>query len=545
MADAPTPWVVASGNWLPCEDTLSAGDTRYGGGGLIFGANSGCKRSIIGLAELGFQSALWPLPFDLHGQGTIVWQADDSHVYGTSDSHGGGLLYYGQVALSDGGELVVIGNRAAMVAAALGSSGQPQIDPRELLWPLSRMGAPLGAETSYVGVSLLPQAGRLQVSKSVIHVDGTPPIIGQRHETEVLAADLLRRPLALDAYPDHPVEVMISGGKDIRLVLAALRGAGRLHRISRAVIWAPEGDPDLIVGRQLSEHLGFPLEVLASPVEVGPWQEGFLRHAFLGEGMVHAWDRKGAASVRDVITLNGYFGELYKSHVKRSFVFGPMAWRYFYGRRAWFDRHGLLTPLAREHLRTRFARWLVARESESHPWDLLNDRWHREARMQRWVGHILQAEACATPWLQLLPSAQLLERYVGGPLRERTQHRLHFDLLRRLAPDLLELPLAEDRWARQLDRAWSAPAAQPRVGGSPCAQAAAWTAHGREMAAWLRDGRRDGMMEWVDAAALEVLLKRCLATVPSRLDLVGLMGLLGVRAAFSEPVPRPMRLVAG
>jgi len=165
--------------------------------------------------------------------------------------------------------------------------------------------------------------------------------------------------------------------------------------------------------------------------------------------------------------------------------------------------------------------------------------------MQRWVGHILQAEACATPWLQLLPSAQLLERYVGGPLRERTQHRLHFDLLRRLAPDLLELPLAEDRWARQLDRAWSAPAAQPRVGGSPCAQAAAWTAHGREMAAWLRDGRRDGMMEWVDAAALEVLLKRCLATVPSRLDLVGLMGLLGVRAAFSEPVPRPMRLVAG
>ena len=526
-------WLACSGSWLPAQVSQPPAAA------LPSALPAALNRDVAALLALAERDALWPLPSALFGQGTLVWQTADGVVQASCDSHGGGLLYYGA---RDG--VVAVGNRATLVAAALNPDGAPELAPAELLWPLSRMGAPVGVETAYRGVHLLPQGGRLRLNAGHITVDDAPAVQGVMHDIDSLTARLLRRPLALDALPDHAVEVMISGGKDVRLVLAALRAAGRLDRVTRAIIWAPQDDPDLIVARQLAAQLGLAVEVRPSPVSAGPWQEGFLRHAFLGEGMVHAWDRKGAPHVRDVITLNGYFGELYKSHVRRSFALGPLAWRHFYGRRAWFDRHALLTKTARAHLRDRFDTWLAARTPERHPWHLLNDRWHREARMQRWVGHILQAEASVTPWLQLLPDAALLERYVGGPLRDRTQHRLHFELLRRLAPDLLALPLAEDRWSARLDARWTPPPAQRRQGDAPGAPAVLWARHGPEMAAWLRDGARDGMMTWVDKNALNSLLDRCLAAPPSRPDLIGLMALLGVRAAFSRPTPLPVQIVS-
>ncbi|MCO4763250.1 MAG: hypothetical protein KC502_17155, partial [Myxococcales bacterium] len=473
--------VTPDGAWLACSGWWLAADLAPSSGGL-----AGAAPAL--LAEAAAQR-LWPLSADVHGQGALFWQRPGGPVSATCDYHGGGLLFHGTA-----GGVTALGSRAMLVAAALNPTHGPELEPAEALWPLTKMGAPLGAETAWRGVQLLAQGARLDVKAGEVAVTCAPPLPQNLHSFDDLTADLLRRPLALDAYPDHPVEVMLSGGKDIRLVLAAMAAANRLGRVTTTIMWAPEGDPDLAVGRQLASALGLPLELRDSPVSAGPWQEGFLRHAFLGEAAVHAWDRKGTATVRDVVTLNGYFGELYKSHVQRSFALGGWAQRRFYGRNVWFDRHNLLTDKATSHLRARFDTWLTACRQENHPWDLLHDRWHREARMQRWVGHILRAEACANPWLQLLPSQMMLERYVTGPLADRTQHRQHYEMLRRLAPELLELPLAEDRWSGKLDRKWTPPAAQRRVGAAPCAQAAQWQRHGREMADWLRSGKDDGMM---------------------------------------------------
>lgn len=516
LAQDPRGWLAST--WLGPADAsalhelaLGEGDVRTGGG-------------------------MWPLGAHRHGQGVLLWQADHGVMLGTCDRHGGGLLYHGHA-----GTVVACGTRARMVGAALAPDGRPELEPGELFWPLARPGAPVGAATAWRGVSLCPQGGLVRVQGGLVSAAPAPRVDGVQHSVASLAAGLVSRVTTLDALPDHPVEVMLSGGKDIRLVLAALKAGSRLGRVTRGVIWAPEGDPDLAVARLLAAQLGFPVEVRESPAAAGPWRDGFERHAFLSEGMVHAWDRKGAPTVRDVVTLNGYFGELYKSHVRRAFALGGWAQRRFYRRRAWFDRHDLLTREARAWLQARFEPWLAARQAEGHPWDLVHDRWHREARMQRWVGHILQAEACAAPWLQLLPGNDLLERYVAGPLADRTQHRLHFELIRHLAPELLELPLAEDRWSTALDPAWTPPKAQRRQGSAPGAQAQLWRAHGAEMADWLRSEAT--LTQWVDRAKLDALLRRALAGPPAREDLIALTALLGIRAALDTTRRLPVTVV--
>jgi hypothetical protein len=183
--------------------------------------------------------------------------------------------------------------------------------------------------------------------------------------------------------------------------------------------------------------------------------------------------------------------------------------------------------------------WLEPLLASRLPPLALHDRWHRECRMQRWVGQAMQADGMAALWLHPIACRATLARYLALPLLDREMHRVHFELMRRCDDWLWRQPFAHQRWAAPLTTAQWRPGGV--VGGATTAlepAAQSWRRDGAAIEALLRARRDDGFAELVDGAALDALLNRLRRRLHGQ-DLANAFNLAGLRSALVGPRPLP------
>jgi len=346
---------------------------------------------------------------------------------------------------------VVVSDRACWAAAVTGRLGD--YDPA-MAGSLLSLGYPVGGVTPFRGVRALGASRRLRVTggRSVITPAGEAA--GGRAADPAPVAAALTGAVAPLAHAAAPVELSLTGGKDSRLIAAALTAAGVpfLARTHGAA-----GHPDVVIAGMIAGRLGVP-HTVTEPRAPGTPDEadmlGRLRSAVLvSDGMLSAFEnlgsgaRPGSPPAAGPVQAGGHGGELLRGG------YAQAAWRgatplsavaaaeLF--RRMTTRRLSLLRPDAAAAYLASLAPWRAA--LARGPLAALDD-FYLANRAGRWSATARQAYLLRSPLAQPFFADPVIRAARGVPLRRRMTDRLHRDVLAALCPELADLPLAGSPW---------------------------------------------------------------------------------------------------
>jgi hypothetical protein len=330
-----------------------------------------------------------------------------------------------------------------------------------------------------------------------------------------------------------PVELSLTGGKDSRLIAAALTAAGVPFR-ARTHGFASH--PDVIVAGMIAERLGLEhtvTEPRPAATALAPDQAEVLsrlRSAVLvSDGMLSAFENLGrpdpvtAGRSSEPVQAGGHGGELLRGgYAQAAWRSGPGACPTA-GVRVLSSAGVLSSAAATELFRrmtTRRLRLLrpaaaaaylasltpPAAALASGPLHALDD-FYLVNRVGRWSAAARQAYLIRAPLVQPFFADQVVRAARAVPLRQRIGDQLHRDVLAELCPELLRIPLADKPWQGEPRTADSVITAAPASPAAPD-----WRrTYGTEIAGFLRGytldaGRAGPMFEIVRRPSVERLL---------------------------------------
>ncbi|MGH3255638.1 MAG: asparagine synthase-related protein [Streptosporangiaceae bacterium] len=523
----------------------------------------GCAGLIA--AALGTDPRVLPIP----GPAAVAWRAPDERAavltWGLRADHGPavasheGTIWAGAEAvhartgparvdpvyLTQIPGAVLVCDRASWAAAVAGASGDH--DP-VMIGAFLSMGYAIGAATPFRGVralgrdrSLTVAGGRPVVTRSrdgdAGREDGGAGgadrgegagAPGGADPYEPVAAALVDAVAPLrDA--GVLVELSLTGGKDSRLIAAALTAAkvpfrARTHGSAR--------HPDVVIAAMIAERLGVEHVVTEpKPPGAGPAPDEAsvirrLRSAVLvSDGTLSAFENVGWPDPQyaaEPVQVGGHGGELLRGGYAaaawrngrlarvRSAARAPELFRRLTTRRL-----GLLRPAASREYLAALAPY--AARLPAGPLRALDD-FYLINRAGRWSATARQGYLMRSPLVQPFFADRVVRAARSVPLEDRITDRLHRGVLAALRPDLLELPLAGSGWKSGPTPGLppAAPGSDARPGSAAGPGSAAtgdWRRnYGDEMAGFLRDyaldmGDAGGLFDTVRRPAAEAVLR--------------------------------------
>ena len=352
---------------------------------------------------------------------------------------------------------VVVSDRACWAAAVTGRLGDP--DPA-MAGAFLSLGYPVGDATPFRGVRALGGDRELRSA------DGRVTVVRAGAQDEGPAgAEAVAGALAETVRPlggaDPPAELSLTGGKDSRLVAAAL-AAARVPFRARTHGFA--GHPDVVVAGLIAATLGVEHTVTRPRPPGAPDEARRARPAPRGRAGV----RRDAVRVREprIRVPAGPAGGRRPSRGRRP-RWRAAARRLRAGRVAHPGRLGsAAAPLHAAAAAELFRRMTTRRLSLLRPGPARAylaslappavtlargplaalDDFYLANRAGRWSAAARQAYLLRSPLIQPLFADRVVRAARAVPLRDRMSDRLHRDVLGLLCPELLGLPLAGTPW---------------------------------------------------------------------------------------------------
>jgi len=432
----------------------------------------------------------------------------------------------------------MVASRAAFLAL-LGQDWTPA--PEAGLW-LSTIGYRVGGATAWRNVRQLSgpmvvEGGRAR------HLPAASPLpapdIPRGFDMGGVEALLDRgleeaRAAALLGAGDGVVTLPITGGKDSRAVLAICLAAGLRERL-QLFTRGPEGHPDVEAGRLIAARIGVPHRRETAPGDRArtDWDADMVRTAiarlvYQTDGGMGGWDLVSGTAKGTATTMTGHLGEVLKAYAKTDGGDGPLDPVAMIRLQAPFDPLGLLRPGARAAMVAEVAAQMDAARAEGAEEADLPDLFYLRNRVPNWLGGIRGVKSFEQQPIMPLGVEGLQALAFRLTAGERRQERLHFEIVRRLAPTLLDLPFAHQSWNAALP---GAPRTPPLLAAPGLPLFGNWqhsVNHMPRLRAWLSDLFRTTDVALWDSLDRERLLMHLRET---RFDYFGLIGLLGLTAA--------------
>lgn len=474
------------------------------------------------------------------GEWSLVTVSPSGELNAALAFPGGEHLYYGVV---DG--VFAVSNRALLCAAAL-HGHIPAPNPFFVGWLLTKNNAFLSDDgTPFAGVFALHPLKTLHLKPDANswQLRTRPwPHTQTSHSWDEMLDEMAQRVNVVRRLPNVPFRLSLTGGRDSRLVLAALVVAKCFDKLRGCYLIAPPDHPDVIVGRLLADHYGIPFDCLPHEASTRSVWDDLKIHHFQTELGVHFWDSKGILSRTREGRIGGNYGELFFSHLEMYQWLGWPGVAAVFESDGFIDPDSLLTARARDHFRQEFRTFWQRRRDEGILPSQIRDRLHRDGRMWRWVGQGRLAAGLGAVNTNPIPSPHILDKYLSLPYLDRRFGRIHYELMRRADPWILEQPFASKGFSAYLTGYRQRRMVFPSAKRTVAPQHALWETQRDELCSYLLAPAKSDFFELVDKNRLEKRLRRTSAHA-SRFEIATVLGILGVRHALEEPIqPFPCKV---
>jgi len=267
------------------------------------------------------------------------------------------------------------------------------------------------------------------------------------------------------------------------------------------------------------------------------------RLAYQTDGGMGGWDLVSGTTTGKATLMTGHMGEVLKAYAKAGATADTQDPIAMIRLQAPFDPLGLLREASCDRMAGAVAAQMAAARLEGATEADLPDIFYLRNRVPNWLGGIRGIKSFERqPVMPLgVPGLQALAFRVTA--EERQQERLHFEIIRHLAPELLDLPFAHQSWHPGLP---DAPRPTPIVAAANLPLFGNWqySINGMpSLRAHLTEFFRSTDIELWDFLDRERLIQRLRDT---RFDYFGLIGLLGLTAAVfhAARLVRPDKLGA-
>ena len=400
---------------------------------------------------------------------------------------------------------VILSDRAMWAASAADRLGEG--DPLHACALLGGPGYPLGGATPFAGVRAADGATSLEALGGSLLERPVAVPDNQPTGPARVAAALVAAVAPLRSVPE-PVELSLTGGKDSRLVVAALVAAGvpvraRTHGFPQ--------HPDVVVAAEVARLLGIEHDVRtpATPEARIDVATRIRATVLVADGMLSAFENVGRPdhSPASVVTAGGHGGELLRGGYAETAAGG----RYLPGATAYAKRAARATELLRRlttgHVTllrpgaaagyvASLGRWSVTALSRG-PLRALDD-FYLVNRAGRWSAAARQAYLLRENLVQPLFDDGVVEAARAVPLADRVSGAL---------PEAVLRELCRERWASLADVPY---AGKPAKGLVP--EAFDWRRqYGDQVARFLRDytmdlGSTSSLFDVINPAAAEKAL---------------------------------------
>jgi hypothetical protein len=370
-----------------------------------------------------------------------------------------------------GVDFAMFSNRPSTIAALSGSEGW---DLDALSWLLS-VGTLHGAHMPRIGVRHLPPGleamvawrdWRVELDRSQEWVWPAASGIAGRAELtpsewDEVTEGLLRNFRALHSLKP-PAQLWLSGGKDSRLCLALSKAAGLADVLEVRTIGSNDG-AEMQCAAAAADAAGFkhvaieptkaPERARAGEQRASPdqqsahWWRRMRQHSYRYDAIVSPWDGLNDPRTNTRMNIRGIGGELYRRGNNKRVRYtdfesiDQLADTYATGADPLrVVRHDVLA--SQRAWRTE---WLEAAAS-SVRFDAVPERWYVDFRLSHWNGPLAQSKP---GFINLVPliSALAARKNLELSSSERSSDRLHYEVIRRAAPELVTVPFADDTWA--------------------------------------------------------------------------------------------------
>jgi hypothetical protein len=369
-----------------------------------------------------------------------------------------------------GKDFVALSNRSTTVAAVSRSTGW---DLRALAWLLrtsTLRGECMPANGACyllpgVEVSAEWARGEPSFSRSPNWIWPSPADDTQRsnlspREWSEITDELVANLTALSTV--GPLNLLLSGGKDSRVCLALAKAAGlrdRVTTVTRGIATSPEVE----CAAAVAEAAGFahkragPLAGAESPSPrafdaEAAWRR-LRQHTYRYEGIVSLWAGLNDRLRRTTLNIEGFGGEIYRrggndNDFRHRDVTSADDIASILIRRG--DPLRLLRPAEVAFQDWWLRDWASGTAKGVHC-NALPEKFFVDYRFGHWNGPMQQGKAVH------ITVAPILSRAAArGALRlsptARSNDRLHFEIMRRTAPELLRIPFMKDTWAPEIAR---------------------------------------------------------------------------------------------
>lgn len=402
----------------------------------------------------------------LAGEYAIIHASDDGNVIAFNDRLSIEHIYYAKNQ-----NISSITNRIALL---------PHIDDQfeynlEAMLALPVVGYMLGEDTYIKGISRLSQGaviklqnGELRVNENKDWIYQNAPSKSDVQNPEVFNSiveqgvnECLANVKAIFSSADN-IPLALTGGKDSRLILALVLQAGLRDKL-RLFTNGIEEHPDVIVAKKLANHLQLPHTTNKPGRFRDPTlaTEELLRrlatHVFQNDGMFGAWDMKAGKQCVKGLVLAGFIGEVFKGYLKKPFNYPTMP-----NPEQMISAHGPFDPLGilKEDVRRKISTKVLNRMKNylglGSEFNDIPDLYYIKERIPNWLGSARRKDADSNQVVMPINSTGLIRLSFALNATQRQQELIHFAMLRRLEPSLLEIPFAQQTWHRGLT-AYGAP----------------------------------------------------------------------------------------
>ena len=378
--------------------------------------------------------------------------ADDSGLSAISSPIGTHHLY---VSHHGSSKTTIVASRARLIWAARAKLGLPNRRDDAVLTRLLSLGYPFATyDTAVEDIRLLPSTSLLTVDISRGNKPTEHPLErlyylpdeNKKPDWEELTA-VIERNLSWLSHVQKPGRAALTGGKDSRLVMAALEGSPFADRVDYYYLRAPREHADAIAAAAVADAAGLNFKRLDRPPPDN-LSDALKIHIGATEGLLNAWDLKYETHDEPFLGIHGLLGGIYRrrkivdaddpTEVARRFLPSKLNWT------------GILNDSALEAQRADIAGWFGQLFDLGLSPSAAADAWHLTWRLPRWMGQAKLHDGLAGIHFNPLYSLQLIHAFHNLARADQRDQRLHFELMARFAPELAALPFANANWSAQM-----------------------------------------------------------------------------------------------